>query len=79
MVGYGFLQHGIAKLVRGPDAFAAILHSIGVPGARFGPVGYEMNLLYLAALATLALGGPGAVCDRRPSQEANGTRQRMRS
>ena len=28
-------------------------------GARFGPVGYEMTLLYLAGLATLALGGPG--------------------
>jgi putative oxidoreductase len=28
-------------------------------GARFGPVGYEMNLLYLAGLLTLALGGPG--------------------
>lgn len=28
-------------------------------GARFGPVGYEMTLLYLAGLAALALGGPG--------------------
>ena len=140
IVGYGFMQHGFAKLSRGPDTFAAILQGMGVPaahimawltiltellggiavllgafvtivsvpmtavllvamfkvhlqygfssikllgvtatGAKFGPVGYEMNLLYLAALATLALGGPGAVCDRRPSQEANGTRQRMRS
>ena len=31
IVGYGFLQHGIAKLTRGPEAFAAILHAIGVP------------------------------------------------
>lgn len=120
VVGYGFLQHGIAKLLRGPDAFAAILQVIGVPephlmawltiltevsgglavllgafvtvasvpmavvllvaiftvhlpygfssikllgvsasGARFGPVGYETNLLYLACLASLALGGAG--------------------
>jgi putative oxidoreductase len=25
--------------------------------ARFGPVGYELNLLYVAAIATLALAG----------------------
>jgi len=120
IVGYGFMQHGIAKLSRGPDAFATILHALGVPaphltawltilvelvgglavllgafvalasvpmaalllvatftvhlpygfssikliavtsaGARFGPVGYECNLLYLACLAALVLGGPG--------------------
>ena len=114
------MQHGIAKLSRGPDAFATILHALGVPaphltawltilvelvgglavllggfvalasvpmaalllvatftvhlpygfssikliavtsaGARFGPVGYECNLLYLACLAALVLGGPG--------------------
>jgi putative oxidoreductase len=28
-------------------------------GARFGPVGYETNLLYLAALVSLVLSGPG--------------------
>jgi hypothetical protein len=26
IVGYGFMQHGFAKLSRGPDMFAAILH-----------------------------------------------------
>ncbi len=31
MVGYGFLAHGYAKLVKGPDVFAGILHAIGVP------------------------------------------------
>ena len=31
IVGYGFMQHGFAKLFRGPEAFAAILHAIGVP------------------------------------------------
>jgi putative oxidoreductase len=31
IVGYGFMQHGFAKLARGPDAFAAILHATGVP------------------------------------------------
>ena len=120
VVGYGFLQHGIAKLLKGPDAFATILRAIGVPaahfmswltigtelvggiaillaafiplvslllamvllvaiftvhlpygfssikllavsetGARFGPVGYETNLLYLAALGCVAFGDAG--------------------
>ena len=120
LVGYGFIEHGFAKLSRGPDAFAAILQQMGVPlphvaawmtigtelvgglalflgafvvwasiptaavllvamvtvhlpygfssvkllsvsasGAQFGPVGYELDLLYLAALITLALQGPG--------------------
>jgi len=120
MIGYGFMVHGFAKLSRGPDVFAGILHSIGVPaphlmawltiiaevlgglaitlgafvtvvsvplamlllvavvtvhlpygfssikliavtpaGAQFGPPGYECDLLYLAGLAALVLGGPG--------------------
>lgn len=120
IVGYGFMEHGFAKLNRGPEAFATILHAIGVPsphlmawvtilieifgglavllgafvtlaslpmaallvvaiftvhlpngfssikliavtaaGAKFGPPGYECNLLYLACLAALVLGGSG--------------------
>ncbi|HKB96744.1 MAG TPA: DoxX family protein [Rhizomicrobium sp.] len=120
IVGYGFMEHGYAKLVRGPEAFAAILHALGVPapellawatigiellgglavllglliplmsvpmaivllvaiftvhlpngfssiklmsvdaaGAHFGQPGYETDLLYLAGLAALMLGGPG--------------------
>ena len=120
IVGYGFLEHGLAKLTKGPDTFANILQAIGVPaphlmawltalvemfgglamilgafvalaslpmaavllvaiftvhlrygfssikllavtaaGAQFGPPGYETNLLYLACLAALLLGGPG--------------------
>ena len=35
IVGFGFMQHGFAKLGRGPDAFATILHAIGVPGPHF--------------------------------------------
>jgi len=31
IVGVGFIQHGVAKLSRGPDAFVAILHALGVP------------------------------------------------
>lgn len=120
MVGFGFAAHGLAKLGRGPEHFAVILQTLGVPvpnlaawvtsllelagglslmaglavvplaaplavvmltamfgihlrygfssirlealtsaGARFGPVGYELNLLYLAGLLALGLGGAG--------------------
>ena len=120
IVGFGFLEHGFAKLAKGPDAFANILQAMGVPGphfmawatilvellgglavilgafvklaslpmaavllvamftvhlpygfssiklqavtaagAQFGPPGYEVDLLYLACLAALVLGGPG--------------------
>src|ERR1700756_1416818 len=31
IVGYGFMEHGFAKLSRGPEAFAAILQALGVP------------------------------------------------
>ena len=31
IVGYGFMEHGFAKLARGLDAFPAILQAIGVP------------------------------------------------
>lgn len=33
------------------------LKSMGAAGAVFGPVGYEINLLYISALIALALGG----------------------
>lgn len=120
IIGYGFAIHGLAKLSRGPEAFAGVLQSIGVPaphfmawvtiitelaggvavalgafvpfvsvplavillvaiftvhlpygfssikliavtpaGAQFGPPGYECNLLYIAGLVALVLGGPG--------------------
>jgi putative oxidoreductase len=31
IVGFGFMEHGFAKLSRGPEAFTAILHAMGVP------------------------------------------------
>jgi putative oxidoreductase len=31
IAGYGFLEHGYAKLARGPDAFIHILQAMGVP------------------------------------------------
>ena len=35
IVGFGFLEHGFAKLARGPDAFANILQAMGVPEPHF--------------------------------------------
>ncbi|MFL5300631.1 MAG: DoxX family protein [Anaeromyxobacteraceae bacterium] len=122
MVGFGFAAHGYAKLVRGPEAFAAVVAAMGMPapttvawatllieliggvaliagaavvptvvplcaimvtamigvhlpygfssiklkalsasGAEFGPPGYELNLVYIAALVTLALAGSSAL------------------
>jgi putative oxidoreductase len=120
IVGYGFMEHGFAKLSRGPEVFAAILHTMAVPAphlmawltiltelvggaavllgafiplvslpmaavllvamltvhrpygfssikllsvtagrAQFGPPGYELDLIYLACLAALVVGGSG--------------------
>ncbi len=120
IVGYGFMEHGYAKLARGPDNLANILHALGMPapawlswatvlvellgglavivgafiplasvpmtfvllvaiftvhlpngfssiklqsvtaaGAHFGQPGYETDLLYLAGLVALVLGGSG--------------------
>src|SRR5262249_13563861 len=35
IVGYGLLEHGIAKWSRGSEAFATVLHAIGVPLPQF--------------------------------------------
>ena len=35
IVGYGFMEHGFAKLSKGPEVFAAILHTLGVPAPHF--------------------------------------------
>jgi len=34
------------------------LKSITTSGAEFGPIGYEINLLYVVGLITLVLSGP---------------------
>jgi putative oxidoreductase len=120
IVGYGFMEHGYAKLARGADSFVLILQALHMPlapllawatilteliggfailigafvplaslpmaivllvaivtvhlpngfssiklqavtsaGAHFGQPGYETDLLYLACLAALVLGGAG--------------------
>ncbi len=43
IVGFGFIQHGFAKLSKGPDAFASILQALHVPAPQ------------LAAYATIAV------------------------
>lgn len=48
LVGYGFLAHGLAKWSKGPEAFASILHSAGVPAA---------HLMAWLTIATEVLGG----------------------
>jgi putative oxidoreductase len=48
IVGYGFLQHGFAKLSRGPDTFAAILQGMGVP---------DPHLMAWLTIITELLGG----------------------
>src|ERR1700733_698475 len=35
IVGYGFMEHGYAKLARGPDAFATILQAMGYRAPHF--------------------------------------------
>ena len=43
-----------------PNGFSSIkLQAITPSGAKFGPPGYETDLLYLACLAALVLGGAG--------------------
>jgi putative oxidoreductase len=53
-----------------PYGFSAIkLQAVTAAGAQFGPPGYEVDLLYLACLAALVLGGPGPVARRTGSTE----------
>jgi putative oxidoreductase len=43
-----------------PYGFSSIkLQAVTASGAQFGPPGYEVDLLYLACLAALVLGGSG--------------------
>jgi len=34
MVGYGFMEHGYAKLIHGPERFVTILHALAVPASE---------------------------------------------
>jgi len=35
IVGFGFMQHGFAKLAKGPEVFAGILQALAVPAPHF--------------------------------------------
>jgi putative oxidoreductase len=35
IVGYGFMAHGYAKILKNPENFAAILHGLNVPAPHF--------------------------------------------
>ena len=48
IVGFGFMQHGFAKLSRGPDHFAQILQALGTPAP---------HLMAWVSILTELLGG----------------------
>jgi putative oxidoreductase len=51
------------------------LRALTASGAEFGPPGYELNLLYIAALVTLALAGPSPFSvDRLRARRRRGAR-----
>ena len=54
MVGFGFAAHGYAKLVRGPENFAAILAAMGIPAP--GPMAWVTSLLEFLGGTSLMLG-----------------------
>lgn len=64
IVGYGFMEHGYAKLARGPESFANILHALGVPLPSFmawATIAVELLgglLILLGAWVTLAIRWP---------------------
>jgi putative oxidoreductase len=54
IVGGGFIQHGLAKIDKGPDAFAAILQALHVPFPHLSA--YLTIAVELLAGAALVLG-----------------------
>ena len=61
-----------------PYGFSSIkLLAVTAGGAQFGPPGYETNLLYLACLAALVLGGSGPMAiDGLIGKQTNGAKSR---
>jgi putative oxidoreductase len=54
IVGFGFMEHGFAKLAKGPDAFASILQAIGVPQPHF--MAWSTILIEILGGLTVILG-----------------------
>src|SRR5215831_6321613 len=61
IVGYGFMQHGFAKLARGFDAFPAILQAIGVPAPHL--MGWLTILVEIFGGASRCAGAAGQHTD----------------
>src|SRR5262249_54135066 len=66
-----------ALTVHLPNGFSSIkLLAVTAGGAQFGQPGYEADLLYLACLAALVLGGAGPLAaDRLPAPTAPESRR----
>jgi putative oxidoreductase len=55
IVGFGFIQHGYAKLARGPEDFVGILHAMGLHASfLLGWLTIIVELLTLSAGARVA-------------------------
>ncbi|HEV2698649.1 MAG TPA: DoxX family protein [Terriglobales bacterium] len=66
-----------ALTVHLPYGFSSIkLQGVTAAGAQFGNPGYELDLLYLACLVTLVLGGSGPLALGNCSRETTWTRGR---
>ena len=57
IVGFGFIQHGYAKLARGPEDFIGILHAMGLPASLllgWLTISVELVGILIGALIPLA-------------------------
>jgi putative oxidoreductase len=71
VMGFGFMAQSIPLILSMIGAMLTVqlrygfssINTIGLTpdGPVFGPPGYEINLLYIAGLLALALGGPDAL------------------
>jgi putative oxidoreductase len=59
IVGLGYTEHGLAKLFKGPEAFAAILHALGVPAPHL--MAWVTILTEIAGGLAVILGGLVAI------------------
>jgi len=63
-----------------PNGFSSIkLQSVDTAGAHFGQPGYETDLLYLAGIAALVMGGPGPFAVDHMIARARARRSQARS
>jgi putative oxidoreductase len=54
IVRYGFIAHGYAKIVRGPDVFVGVVHALGVPAPYF--MGWATIVLELVCGLAVLIG-----------------------